>query len=164
MLNINIWDIVWTIVNLLLFFVLLRVFLFKPVLKVMNEREQKIQDDLNSAQEAKDESAALKAQYDAELANVQEEAEQIRKDAKVHAEKEKAEIIEEAHNEASSLIADAKKTIERDRQNAIESARNEIAGLAVLTAGRVVSKIIDEDSERKYAEEVLAEVGKNNYE
>ena len=50
MLNINIWDIVWTVVNLLLFFVLLRIFLFKPVLKVMNEREQKIRDDLDSAQ------------------------------------------------------------------------------------------------------------------
>lgn len=52
MLNINIWDIVWTVVNLLLFFVLLRIFLFKPVLKVMNEREQKIRDDLDSAQTA----------------------------------------------------------------------------------------------------------------
>ena len=50
MLNINIWDIVWTVVNLLIFFILLRIFLFKPVMKVMDERKQKIQDDLDSAQ------------------------------------------------------------------------------------------------------------------
>ena len=82
MLNINIWDIVWTIVNLLLFFVLLRVFLFKPVLKVMNEREQKIKDDLDGAQTAREESEELKAQYDAELANVHDEADRIRSNAK----------------------------------------------------------------------------------
>ena len=60
MLNINIWDIVWTVVNLLLFFVLLRIFLFKPVLKVMNEREQKIRDDLDGAQAAREESEELR--------------------------------------------------------------------------------------------------------
>lgn len=49
MLNINIWDIVWTVVNLLIFFILLRIFLFKPVMKVMDERKKKIQDDLDSA-------------------------------------------------------------------------------------------------------------------
>ena len=89
MLNINIWDIVWTVVNLLLFFVLLRIFLFKPVLKVMNEREQKIRDDLDGAQAAREESEELKAQYDAELANVHDEADRIRSNAKKSAEKER---------------------------------------------------------------------------
>lgn len=159
MLNINIWDIVWTVVNLLIFFILLRIFLFKPVMKVMDERRQKIQDDLDSAQAAREESEVLKAQYEAELADVHEEADKIRSNAKKYAEKEKAEIIAGAHAQAESMIADAQKTIERDRQEAIESAQNEIAGLAVLTAGRVVSRIIDKESDRKYAEELLAEVG-----
>lgn len=159
MLNINIWDIVWTIVNLLLFFFLLKKFLFKPVLKVMSEREQQIKDDLDSAQAAKEESEELKAQYEANLAGVHEEADKIRSAAKKSADKEKAEIIARAHAEADSLIADAQNTIARDRQEAIESAQNEIAGLAVLTAARVVSKIIDEDSERAYAEQLLSEVG-----
>ena len=159
MLNINIWDIVWTIVNLLLFFVLLRIFLFKPVLKVMNEREKKINDDLESAQADREESEELKAQYEAQLADVHEESDKIRKAAKNSAEMEKAQIIANAHAEANRLIADAQKTIERDKQEAIESAHNEIAGLAVLTAARIVSKNIDQDTDRAYAEQLLAEVG-----
>ena len=143
MLNVNIWDILWTVINLLLFFVLLRIFLFKPVLKVMNDREKKIRDDLDSAEATKEESEELKAQYEAELADVNEEADKIRTDAKNSAEKEKAEIIADAHTEAERLIADAQKTIERDRQEAIESAHNEIAGLAVLTAARLVSNKIE---------------------
>lgn len=164
MLNINIWDIVWTIVNLLLFFVLLRVFLFKPVLKVMNEREQKIKDDLDGAQAAREESEELKAQYDAELANVHDEADRIRSNAKKSAEKEKAEIIADAHAQADRLISDAQKTVARDKQEAIESAHNEIAGLAVLTAARLVSKNIDEESDRAYAEQLLSQVGADQHE
>lgn len=164
MLNIDKWDIIWTIVNLLLFFVLLRIFLFKPVLKVMDEREKKIQDDLEGAETAKEESEGLKAQYEAELADVNEEADKIRTEAKNSAEKEKAEIIADAHTEAERLIADAQKTIERDRQEAIESAHNEIAGLAVLTAARLVSNKIDKDSDREYAEQFLSEVGADHNE
>lgn len=159
MLNIYGWDIVWTVVNLLLFFVLLRIFLFKPVLKVLNDREKKIKDDLDSAESAKEESEQLKSQYEAQLADVHDEADEIRKSAKKSADKEKADIIAGAHAEADRLIADAQKTIERDRQEAIESAHNEIAGLAVLAAARVVSKNIDEDSDRAYAEQFLSEVG-----
>ena len=162
MLNVNIWDILWTVINLLLFFVLLRIFLFKPVLKVMNEREKKIRDDLDSAEATKEESEELKAQYEADLAKIHDEADKIKKAAKKSAEKEKADIIAGAHAEADRLIADAQKTIERDRQEAIESAHNEIAGLAVLTAGRIISKNIDEDSDRAYAEQLLAEVGADN--
>ena len=73
MLNIDVWDIVWTVVNLLLFFVLLRIFLFKPVMKVMDEREQMIRDDLDSAQAAKEESEALKAKYETELAGAKDQ-------------------------------------------------------------------------------------------
>ena len=164
MLNVNIWDIVWTVVNLLLFFILLRIFLFKPVLKVMNEREQKIQDDLDSAQSAREESEELKAQYETKLADVHEEADKIMTASKKSADREKAEILSNAHSEADRLIAEAQKTIERDKREAIESAHNEIAGLAVLAAARVVSKNLDEDSDRAYAEQILSEVGADKYE
>lgn len=159
MLNIEGWDILWTIINLLLFFILLRVFLFKPVLKVMNDREQKIKDDLDSAEAAREESQELKEQYESQLADVQEEADKILTASKKSADREKAEIISGAHAEADRLIAEAQKTIERDKQEAIESAHNEIAGLAVLAAARVVSKNLDKESDRVYAEQFLSEVG-----
>ena len=137
---------------------------FIDLLKVMNEREQKIRDDLDGAQAAREESEELKAQYDAELANVHDEADRIRSNAKKSAEKEKAEIIADAHAQADRLISDAQKTIARDKQEAIESAHNEIAGLAVLTAARLVSKNIDEESDRAYAEQLLSQVGADHHE
>lgn len=162
MLNINIWSILWTVVNLLVFFLLLRIFLFKPVINMMERREQMIQDDLDSAKAAKEEQEQLKAKYEAELAEAHKEAVKISANAKKRAEKESAEIIADAHAEAESLIANAQRAIEHDRQEAIDSARSEIAGLAVLAASRVIAKNIDEESNREFAEQLLAEVGADN--
>ena len=162
MLNINIWDILWTVINLLVFYLLLRKFLFKPVLGMLERREQMIKDDLDKAKKASDEAKELKAKYEAELSSAHAEAAKIANTAKQRAEKDSAEMIADARAEAAHIIADAQKTIERDRAAAVESAREEIAGLAVMAASRVLERNIDDESNRRFAEQVLAEVGADN--
>lgn len=162
MLNINIWDILWTVINLLVFYLLLRRFLFKPVLNMLDRREQIIKDDFDKAKKAADEAEALKAKYESELNSAHAEAAKIASTAKQRAEKDSAEIIADAREEAAHIIADAQQTIERDRAAAVESARAEIAGLAVMAASRVLEKNIDDESNRRFAEKVLAEVGADN--
>ena len=162
MLNINIWDILWTVINLLVFYFLLRRFLFKPVLNMLDRREQIIKDDFDKAKKAADEAEALKAKYESELNSAHAEAAKIASTAKQRAEKDSAEIIADARAEAASIISDAQQTIERDRAAAVESARAEIAGLAVMAASRVLEKNIDDESNRRFAEKVLAEVGADN--
>lgn len=162
MLNINIWDILWTVINLLVFYLLLRRFLFKPVLNMLDRREQIIKDDFDKAKKAADEAEALKAKYESELNSAHAEAAKIASTAKQRAEKDSAEIIANAREEAAHIIADAQQTIERDRAAAVESARAEIAGLAVMAASRVLEKNIDDESNRRFAEKVLAEVGADN--
>lgn len=162
MLNINIWDILWTVINLLVFYLLLRRFLFKPVLNMLDRREQIIKDDFDKAKKAADEAEALKSKYESELNSAHAEAAKIASTAKQRAEKDSAEIIADAREEAAHIIADAQQTIERDRAAAVESARAEIAGLAVMAASRVLEKNIDDESNRRFAEQVLAEVGADN--
>ena len=162
MLNINVWDILWTVINLLIFYFLLRKFLFKPVLGMMERREQMIKDDLDNAKKASEEAEQIKAEYEAKLSEAQAEAVKITTTAKQRADKESAEIVEDAKAEAAHLIADAQKTIERDRDAALSAAKEQIAGLAVMAASRVLEKNIDEESNREFAEQLLAEVGAGN--
>ncbi len=159
MLNLNFWDIAFTVINLLVFFLLLKIFLFKPVLNMMDRREQMIKDDLDSAKAAKEEIEQLKKQHEAELSQAHKEAVNITAAAKKRAEHESAEIIAEAHSEADSIIAEAHEAIKRDKAEAVEEARGQIADLAVLAASRVISKNLDEESNRKFAEQLLSEVG-----
>lgn len=87
MLNINIWDILWTVINLLVFYFLLRRFLFKPVLNMLDRREQIIKDDFDKAKKAADEAEELKAKYESELSSAHAEAAKIASTAKQRAER-----------------------------------------------------------------------------
>lgn len=162
MLNIDFWDILWTVINLLIFFLLLKKFLFKPVLGMMERREQMIKDDLDKAKKASEEAEQIKTEYETKLSEAQAEAVKITTTAKQRADKESAEIVEDAKAEAAHIIADAQKTIERDREAAMSAAKEQIAGLAVMAASRVLEKNIDEESNREFAEQLLAEVGAEN--
>ena len=68
-------------------------------------------------------------------------------------------MLDEARRDAARMRADAEKDIESERAKAIDAAKDEIAGLAVMAASQVLAKNIDEESNRRYAEELLSEVG-----
>ena len=149
-------------INLLIFYCLLIKFLFKPVLGMMERREQMIKDDLDKAKKASEEAEQMKSEYETKLSEAQAEAVKITTTAKQRADRESAEIVEDAKAEAAHIIADAQKTIERDRDAAMSAAKEQIAGLAVMAASRVLEKNIDEESNREFAEQLLAEVGAGN--
>lgn len=162
MLNIDPWNILFTVINLLVFFLLLKKFLFKPVTKIMQQREDMIQKDLDDAKAEREQAAAIKEDIDKKLAAADSDADAIIATAKKRADKQSADIIAEAENQAQELLNDARKTIEREREEAVEAAREEIADLAVMAASQVLKKNIDSDSNRKFAKQILAEVGADN--
>jgi F-type H+-transporting ATPase subunit b len=159
MLNIDPWDILWTVINLIVFYLLLRKFLFGPVTTMMDRRSKMIQDDIDSAKAAKESSEKMKAEYEADLKDAKMEAVRITTDAKQRADYECSRMLEEARKDAARMISDAEKTIEQEQQKAVNSAKEQIADLAVMAATQVLAKNIDEESNRLYAEQLLSEVG-----
>ncbi len=159
MLNIDIWDILWTVINLLILFALLKKFLFKPVIRVMEKRESMINEDIEKAKNAKEEAEAVKQKYETELAGISAEADKITEEAVARAQIRSGKIISEAKADADKMIAQARETAQRERTEAIESAKEEIADLAVMAAARIMEKNIDEQSNLVYARELLDEVG-----
>ncbi|MGN0633437.1 MAG: F0F1 ATP synthase subunit B [Oscillospiraceae bacterium] len=162
MLNIDLWDILWTVINLLLFFILLKKFLFGPVTAMMDRRAQMIKDEIDSAKAANDEAKSLKAKYEEELKDAHQQSVKITANAQKRAEQEYKEIVESARADAANMIAAAEKTIKREQAQAVDAAKDQIAGLAVMAASQVLAKNIDEESNRAYAEQLLAEVGAVN--
>ena len=76
------WDIVWTIVNLLILFLLLKHFLFKPITQMMESRTAEIENNLKDAEEQKQKAQQLNTQYEEQLQGAQAQAAQIISDAK----------------------------------------------------------------------------------
>lgn len=153
------WNLLWTIINVLVLFLLLRKFLFNPVCKIMDERAEKIQQDMDSASKTKLEAEQIKLNYEKEIANAHNKAIEITKKAKVQANHECDLMLENAKQESNKIILEAEKTIAYEKAKAIDDAKSEIANLVILTTSKVVNKNVQNEIDENEVNCFLAEVG-----
>ena len=129
MLSINPWNILWTVVNLLVIYAIFRKFLFQPVMNVINAREKMINNQFKSAKDAEDEADKLKKEYHDKIKTAKTEADQILADAK--------ERADEAYNSQMEDIR-VEKDIEAQHEKAMQATQAEIAKLAVVAARKIL--------------------------
>ena len=153
------WNLLWTVVNLIILFLLLKKFLFGPVCKIIDERQSIINNDLESAKKAKNDAEKMKSDYEAEIAGAHTEALEITKRAREIAEKEGDLIIQNAREESAKILKDAEKSAENEKSRALDDAKGEIADLALLAAAKVINKNVDSDSDKDAVNDFLSEVG-----
>ena len=162
MLDFSFWSIFWAVFNVIVLFILLRIFLFKPINKIRDERTRTIQNDLDSARKAKDEAEELRQQYENSISDAKEQANQIMMKAHEDAESERDAIIKKAHEDAEQKVAEADKEIESERKKVLRQAQSEIADLAIEAASKIVGANVDDEKNRRLVDEFLSneEVGK----
>lgn len=157
MLDINIWNFIWSAVNIIILFILLKIFLFKPINKIMDERTQSIKNDIDSAKKSKEEAEALKQKYSDDLNSAKAEAQQIIMKAHEEAETEKAAIIKRSQEEADQIVVEANKSIENERKKVLAQAQTQIADLAIEAASRIIGENVDDEKNRKLVDKFLSE-------
>ena len=131
MLKLDIWNIVWTIVNILVLYAIFRKFLFQPVLKVIQDRENIIKNQIDNAHQ-------LKADYEKKLEVAKDEADKIIVEARQRSEKERAKAIEATKQETQDMMERARGNIEREQENARKAVQADIARLAIAAAEKIV--------------------------
>lgn len=109
-------SLLWTIINLVVFYLLLKKFLFKPVMGIMEKREQMIADGLKNASDRQEEAETLKKEYESALSGAKEESVKIVENARVEAKRQSDEILADADRRADATIERARKTIETERK------------------------------------------------
>lgn len=152
-------NLLWNIINIIVLFLFLRIFLFKPVTAIMEKRANLITSSMQEAEDKKAEAYQLKSDYEQELKHAGEKASQIIKEARERAELEYNRRLQEARDEAGRVMAEAEKTIELEKRKSLESAQAEIAGLALLAASKVIGKNVDDSTNKQYLGDFLKEVG-----
>ena len=152
-------SLVWVIINLLVLYLLLKKFLFKPVCKMMDERSAKIQSDLDGAAQAKADAEKMKSDYEAEIADAHSQAVEITNKAKAQAGRECDLMLENARAESAKIMKEAEKSIANEKEKAMDDAKYQIADLAILAAAKVIKKNVGGDSDRETVDEFLSEVG-----
>ena len=145
----------WTIVTFVVVLVVLRLTAWKPILSIIEERERTIGDALDAAKKEREEAERALAEQKEAIANARREAaELIRKNqAEVEAAREAA--LERAKAEADKLLADAQRTIAEERAKAVAEIRAVAVDLAIQAAGKLIEANLDEEKQRKLAEDFL---------
>ena len=113
MLTLNL-NILWTVVNILVLFVLLRKFLYRPVMNVIEQRQKQIDDAIADAEGKKNDAQVVLAQAQDKLQNVDTEAAQRREAYEKQAEKEKEQLLQDAQRQADAIVAEGKAAAEAE--------------------------------------------------
>ena len=158
MLNLD-WNIVWTIVNILVLFLLLKHFLFKPITEMMESRTAEIENNLKDAEDQKQKASELTAQYEEKLQGAHAEAAQIVSEARQRGQREYDAILKTAGQDAQKKQERARADMEREREEMLRGVQENVTELVLLTASKLSQKELDEESDRKLVDSFLSEAG-----
>ncbi|MDD3653238.1 MAG: F0F1 ATP synthase subunit B [Desulfotomaculaceae bacterium] len=147
------------IINFLILLFLLKKFAFKPLGKLLSDRQQLIADSITTAEQERQQAEQIKAEYEAEMQRTREMAQEIIQKATKAGEEQAAEIIESAKNEAKRLKDAALVEIKHEKEKAVAEMRDEAATLAILVAGKIINQQIDEDIQHKMVKDFVKEAG-----
>ena len=152
-------DATLTAISVFVLFLLASYLLFNPARELLKKRQDKIKDDIDTANKDKEDAAALKADYDAKIKDIQKESEEILSEARKKAKANEAQIIAEAKEEANRIIKNAENEALLEKQRAYDEMKQEMISIAPLMAGKVVAQSIDTTIQESLIEETLKEVG-----
>lgn len=144
-------------------FMLMSYLLFNPARKLLKDRQERIANDIDSAKEDKESAAALKAEYESKLKDIDKEAELILAEARQKALKNEAKIVDEAKEEASRIIKRAQEEAELEKKHAMDDMKQEMIQIASLMAQKVVAASIDTNIQDTLVEETLNEMGESTW-
>ncbi|MGN0343560.1 MAG: F0F1 ATP synthase subunit B [Lachnospiraceae bacterium] len=137
--------------------------LFNPVRKMLEDRKLKIRTELDDAAADKADAAALKAQYEEKLKDIDKEAETILSDARQKALRNEAKIVEEAKEEAARIIARANEEALLEKKRVVEEMKQEMISVAAAMASKVISANIDINIQNQLVDETIKEMGDSTW-
>ena len=158
-----IFDVLLMAVAIFVLFLVASNLLFNPARELLKSRQDKIAKDISDAKEASESAAAMKAEYESKLKNIEKEAEAILSEARQKALKNEQRIVDEAKVEARRIVKRAEEEALLEKKHAMDDVKKEIITVAALMAEKVVSASINTEIQEELVEETLKEMGDSTW-
>ena len=152
-----------SIIAVIVLFFAVGYFLFDPARKVLNDRKERIKNDIDSAAQDKEDALALKAEYEAKLKEVDKEVEAILGEARKKALDNENRIVAKAKEEAARIIERANTEAQLEKQKVADEVKKEIVAVASVMAGKIVAASIDTKVSDGLIDETLKEMGEDTW-
>lgn len=158
-ISVNIWQILISLINLLIMFMILKKFLFKPVKKVVDARTEQVKSIYTDAEQSRNDANQMKNEYEQRLASARQEADSMIKTATQTAQKKGDQIVFEAKAQASHVKQKAEEEIAQQKKKMLQDVREEISELAVDIASKVVEREISPKDYDGFVDDFIRNVG-----
>ncbi len=156
-LGLHVPSLIIYLVNFGLLLGLLYLFAYKPILRLMDQRSERIRESLEAADRAREEAARSQQDTQAQMNEARLEGQRLIEQAREMAERYRNEERDKARQEAEAFIARAREDIQRERDAAVHEVRSHFAELAISAAEKVIERSLDRDAHRELIAGVLEE-------
>lgn len=158
-IGVNLWTALFTLLNTVTVIVVGTKFLFKPIMKMIQQRQKEIDDLYSNADSAKASAQAMEQEYRQKLDNAAQTSERIVKEAVARGQAREEEIIRAANAEASAIMDKAAADIAMEKKKALNDAKDEISGMAVAIAEKVVGRELKAADQAQLVEDFIRDLG-----
>lgn len=159
LLGVNFWTALFVLLNTLAIFFVAKKFLFKPVMKIIKDRQDEIDGMYQAAGDAKKQAEAMRGEYQQKLTAAQQTSECIVKEAVSRGQAREEEILRKANADAAAIMDKASADIALEKKKAINDAKDEISDLAMAIAGKVVGRELNEADQKDLIDRFIDNLG-----
>lgn len=149
---------IWTILTFLVLLFVLAKFAWKPLLSMLEAREEKIRKALDDADQAQVRLEQISKESEAIIAQARIDAQKIAQDGKAAAERLKEDILNKAREKSGSILEDAQKQIEAEKNRAIGEIKAEAVDISIQIASKLIEKNLSSEDNRKMIEDALKQI------
>lgn len=153
------WNFIAMILNLFIQVYLIKRFLFKPINEMLEKRRAKADAQIQDAVKAKDEALAMKEEYEKNMQDAKNKANEILTTAQKTAAAQSEEMLKDAALQAAAMKEKAEADIAQEKRKAVNEIKGEIGGMAMEIAGKVIEREISEEDHAKLIDEFITNVG-----
>ena len=146
-------------ISIFVLFIILSYVLIEPVRKILNERKEKITNDLESASNLKNEASKLKEEYELKIKNINKESEKILSDSREKAIQNETKLLSEAKLKSNKIIEEAKKNSMLEYERLSESIKNEIVEVSTSIAEKIINEEIDSKKAKDLVDDSVDKLG-----
>ena len=161
-ISVNIWQMLASLANLILLFLAVKKFLYKPVMKMLDARRKTIQTDYDDAAAAKDKAVSDQKAYEEKLRGAKEESDKIIKTAVGIANDREKEILTEAKLKADGIVRQAENDAILERKKAEDGIRKEIVEVSALLTEKMLEREVSADDHKRFIDSFIESIGDEN--
>ena len=158
-ISVNIWQILISLVNLIIIFLIVKKFLYKPVKKMLEDRQSTIDKEYSEAAAAKEQALADKEAYAEKIQGAHAEADSIIKNAVGIAGQREKDIIEQAKEEAEGIRRQAREDAELERKKAEEDIRKEIVEVSSVLTEKMLEREVSLEDHKNFIDSFIEGIG-----